>query len=108
MLNGLTADEGVGSLSGMRDTTPHIILVAFTVNGESMKDAQGVLMDSLTNIDHPSVQEWWVAEDERYDGSDNSSAIFIPDSLGQEQANAVVQHHVDWLIKEMRRNGEIT
>lgn len=37
------------------------------------------------------VDEWWIAEDTRYDRSDNDSAIFIPDNVTQPEARAVVE-----------------
>jgi hypothetical protein len=61
----------------------HTILVAFTVEGESMRDAQESLMRRLVpqlqsrDLSSPVI-EWWIAEDERYDGSDLESAVFIP------------------------------
>lgn len=67
------------------DTRPHgdegqyIVLVAFDVYGHSMKDAQVRLARGLENvIDRGIADSWWVAEDERYDGSDNDSAVFVP------------------------------
>lgn len=67
------------------DTRPHgdedqyIVLVAFDVYGHSMKDAQVRLARGLENvIDRGIADSWWIAEDERYDGSDNDSAVFVP------------------------------
>jgi hypothetical protein len=36
--------------------------------------SRGLLDDLITS--------WWIAEDERYDGSDNDSAVFVP--MGQQ------------------------
>lgn len=59
----------------------HTILVAFTVHAPTMEQAQARLMDRLPNPEsdgHAVIDSWWIAEDERYDGSDNDSAVFVP------------------------------
>lgn len=55
----------------------HIILVAFEVNAHSRRQAHTRLMEHLGSPDHVSVGAWWVAEDDRRDGSDNDSAVFV-------------------------------
>lgn len=63
------------------DFTEHTILVAFTVYAPTWEQAQARLMRQLPSPDHPGVDgidSWWIAEDERYDGSDNDSAVFVP------------------------------
>lgn len=57
----------------------HVILVAFEVEGTDWHDAQMNLIDTLPkpSATH-SVECWWIAEDERYDGSDCDSAVFVP------------------------------
>lgn len=59
----------------------HTILVAFCVTGcDSMEEAQRQLMRQLPSPDHPGVDGiecWWIAEDERHDGSDCDSAVFV-------------------------------
>ena len=58
----------------------HTILVAFTVHATTMEQARHRLMVQLPggvpDLNH--VDSWWIAEDERYDGSDNDSAVFVP------------------------------
>lgn len=59
----------------------HTILVAFTVHAPTMEQAQARLMGRLPNPEadgHEVIDSWWIAEDERYDGSDNDSAVFVP------------------------------
>lgn len=65
--------------------TNHTILVAFVVEADTMKQAQELLMMELPRPQgdprrhlHANewLQCWWIAEDERYDGSDNDSAVF--------------------------------
>lgn len=61
------------------DADQHIVLVAFDVFGLSMEEAQVRLARGLENvIDRGLADSWWIAEDERYDGSDNDSAVFVP------------------------------
>lgn len=71
----------------------YTILVAFTVEGASRQQAHENLMERLPRdplaLNNPII-EWWVAEDERYDKSDNESAIFIPRAFSQEQAYSIV------------------
>lgn len=66
-----------------------VFLVAFTVSGgKSRDDAQDVLIAALRHrlqlgprpFGNPTayVEEWWVAEDDRRDHSDNDSATFVP------------------------------
>lgn len=61
----------------------HFILVAFELIGpKTMEEAQKELMALLPrpeDKDNP-VECWWIAMDERYDGSDNDSAEFVPDT----------------------------
>ena len=64
----------------MNEHTPeHTILVAFTVEAFDRTQAQGLLYGALPEITATSpVTSWWVAEDDRTDGSDNDSAVFVP------------------------------
>jgi len=60
---------------------PHTILVAFVVNAGSRELAQRLLMRRLPQCEndfHTTIDSWWIAEDDRIDGSDNDSAIFVP------------------------------
>lgn len=59
----------------------HTILVAFAVNATDRAEAQRLLMQRLPNPEsdfHEVIDCWWIAEDDRIDGSDNDSAFFIP------------------------------
>lgn len=75
-------------VKGVNDEPENVILVAFTVLGEDMEEAQGRLMTNLRpllqsqNPNSPII-EWWIAEDERYDGSDLQSAVFVQGEPGQ-------------------------
>lgn len=55
-------------------------LVAVTVtNADTRRDAELDLHEALKTIIHTrGITEWWIAEDDRLDGSDNDSAVFVP------------------------------
>lgn len=66
--------------------TEHTILVAFTVEAEHRDLAHLHLMEKLPQVEasqwpgRPSkstLTSWWVAEDDRQDGSDSDSAVFV-------------------------------
>ena len=70
-------------MSGMPDE--HVFLVAFHMRGRGRDECQGQLIRSLRHgvplgpgpfKQREVVEEWWVAEDDRLDGSDNDSAVF--------------------------------
>lgn len=76
----------------------HVILVAFHVTGDTFKEAQLELLDHLQTLPwnghngHASnLEAHWVAENERYDRSDNDSAVFIRGS-GEEAARVFAQY----------------
>lgn len=55
----------------------HVFLVAFNV--ESDADRSEVERMLRAELPRPGVvvESWWVAEDDRHDGSDNDSAVFV-------------------------------
>lgn len=79
------------------------VLVAFVVQADSEKQAQEQIMEFLPKEDYDhdvwhraGLDCWWVAEDERYDGSDNESAVFIPEhwdaQISQRDARLILEH----------------
>lgn len=56
----------------------HTILVAVTVYAPDWQAAQTKLMQHLPKPGVDGIDSWWIAEDVRYDGSDNDSAVFVP------------------------------
>lgn len=60
------------------------ILLAFTVMADSQREAEYVLHNALDMARlreaYPEIDSWWVAMRERYDGSDNDAAVFVPGS----------------------------
>lgn len=64
-----------------------IVIVAFSVQAADDKTAQEQLMPHLPRPEvdlpgYPAVDCWWIAQDERYDRSDNDSAVFV--KMGKE------------------------
>lgn len=60
----------------------HVFLVAFEVDveGGDRDAAQDYLIGALASLRvgrEDNIESWWVAEDDRRDGSDNASARFI-------------------------------
>lgn len=70
----------------------HVIMVAFEVEGTDWEDAQRNLMAALPRPWYTrGIECWWIAEDERYDGSDNDSAVFVPIGT-QEPTNKLINY----------------
>ena len=71
---------------GKTQEREHVFLVALTVTAPvtvTRAEAEVKLHDALpdphlVDLRGHGVTEWWVAEDDRQDGSDNDSAIFVP------------------------------
>jgi hypothetical protein len=70
----------------MTDPEPrreHVILVAVIVETDSRLKAEQAIHRMLITgrSEEPGPEEaeigWWIAEDSRYDGSDNDSAVFV-------------------------------
>lgn len=79
----------------------HVILVAFDVLAETRHKAQVLLMERMTGVrgpfhltaNHPLVDSWWIAEDDRADGSDSDSAVFV--EPGRKGHAAAVLHALE-------------
>lgn len=83
----------------------HVILVAFQVTAETREEAENRLLmvlprpAGLPRGSMPAndfLECWWVAEDDRRDGSDNDSAIFVPPGYQQPFARAVAAITGTW------------
>jgi len=78
-----------------------VIMVAFDLRGRSAKDVHYWLQERMPNGDSDyedgnrgeiRLDSWWVANDERFDGSDCDSAVFV--SMGkQAEARALLRQH---------------
>jgi len=56
----------------------HTFLVAFVVDTAKREDAEEYLRNLLPDPNlHEALDCWWIAEDDRRDGSDNDSAFFV-------------------------------
>lgn len=80
----------------------HIILVAFSVTAPDRAQAENLLTMSLPqprdltsthSATTVTLESWWVAEDDRQDGSDNDSAVFV--TPGQQERAARLLYGFD-------------
>ena len=55
----------------------HTFLVAVNVGPGMDRKAAEIRLSRYLPKPDDVIQEWWFAEDERYDGSDNDSAVFV-------------------------------
>lgn len=70
-----------------------VVLVAFHTDSDTAEHGQRVVMhllDGLIEKSEGTLIAWWVAEDERYDGSDNDSAVFVHKGM-QHKAHAILE-----------------
>lgn len=75
----------------MRET---VILVAIQVDAEDEAIAQAVVMPHLRAMltNSALINAWWIAEDQRLDGSDNDSAVFVSGVSQVEAARLLFRH----------------
>lgn len=91
----------------MSASTEHVILIAMHVSAPNRQAAQNWLLTHLPSTRDPknfgALDSWWIAEDDRVDGSDNGSAVFV--KAGQtEEAYDVLEaagltgeaHYATW------------
>lgn len=70
-----------------------VVLVAIEVATDDWQAALNVVQAGMEDaIDHPRVEAWWIAEDERGDNSDNMSAVLVKKGT-QDEAVEVLHHH---------------
>jgi hypothetical protein len=58
------------------DTGTTVVLIAVEVRASSQAEAQELMRQPSLAGQH--VESWWFAEDDRHDGSDLDSAVFVP------------------------------
>lgn len=81
----------------LEDQNEHTFLVAFSVYGETREEAELALHGEL--LEHPvsatdsPIESWWVAEDDRRDGSDRDSAVFVAKG-GQANASRLMEREM--------------
>src|SRR3954471_8578254 len=75
----------------MRRTDMRTYLVAVVAHTE--QDVQDFLLASPLSPARPNgvVDCWWIAEDDRTDGSDNDSATFVPRGAQSDVAHLINQ-----------------
>jgi len=54
-----------------------VVLVAMTVTARHRMEAHSKIQKLLPDPDVTELESWWIAEDMRWDGSDNDSAVFV-------------------------------
>jgi hypothetical protein len=85
-------------LSQPKPDDEHVILLAVQTTGcASFREAQRLILDTIEvglDPDHerPFVESYWIAEDDRIDGSDCESAVFCKPGE-QGQAMVVLSEH---------------
>jgi len=91
----------------------HIVIVAFSIYADTHEQAQHVITDQipyqeLIMLSDGAITSWWVAHDNRIDGSDNSSAVFIPGdkltTLTEDDAYHVLNTHIEYR-REIEADG---
>lgn len=76
------------------DTGTTVVLIAVEVRASSQEDAQRLM--ARPSLAGEYVESWWFAEDDRYDGSDNDSAVFVPKGDQKKWAEQVaVERDID-------------
>jgi hypothetical protein len=87
----------------------HVFIVAIVVNGTTRDATQDALIGLLAErMLGPStddvIDSWWIAEDDRRDGSNCESAVFVPgdfpSALTQEDARIVLEVQIELLHDE--------
>lgn len=69
------------------DDGTYVILVAVEVTASDRDEAMRLVVEKMPPFDYDAprarrVECWWIAEDNRIDGSDNDPAVFVP--LGEQ------------------------
>lgn len=74
------------------------ILVAFSVIAETREQAERMLMGYMPSVGafgsecETPIDSWWVAEDDRRDGSDNDSAVYVPKGMQSDARRTLLQY----------------
>lgn len=71
----------------------HVIFVACTVDAKTPHDAMTLLGESLNagRTRFPEFSSWWIAQDDRNDGSDNDSAVMVLPGLAHEAGKVLLE-----------------
>lgn len=83
VLNALQEGRRGSVVASPASEREHVILAAFTVEAATRAQAHAAVLQGMP---HPggAITSWWVAEDDRTDGSDLDAAVFV--SPGKQQA----------------------
>ena len=77
----------------------HVVLVAVEIDSDqaaTLEEAQELLIEHVLPHypdanPYTPVTGWWIAEDDRVDGSDNDSAVFVPKGWQESAAQFVAR-----------------
>lgn len=85
-----------------------VILVAIQVDAEDETVAQALVMPHLRAMLTSSalINAWWIAEDNRIDGSDNDSAVFVNPGEKTAAARLLFRHGMTGYHNIPREAGE--
>jgi hypothetical protein len=67
-----------------------VVLAAIQVTAPNGWSAQNLVASHLPTPGKDGVECWWIAEDDRQDGSDNDSAVFV--SPGTQEVASTLLH----------------
>lgn len=91
-----------------QESQEHVVLVAFEVTAGSRTEAEVRLTRALQSVLEKNggpAESWWVAEDDRHDGSDNDSAIFVHPGSQWEAATILRKHGLTEQWNVIARRG---
>lgn len=81
-----------------------LVLVGFQVRAGSQLAAQTALVGPLYRLvrDNDLVESWWIAEDERYDGTNKESAVLCKQGVQRTSQRLLVRHNLATSRHELR------
>lgn len=91
------------------DPTEHCVIIAVTVRANTPQQAARAVYDAMPVItSERPITSWWHADDARWDGSDNDSAVFVTPGNQAHAADILVMHGLTgaWNIPD--RDRELT
>ena len=91
------------------DDGEHVFLAAFSVYGVTRAQAElrlhAELQEHPVSASDSPIECWWIAEDDRRDGSDTDSAVFVSKGF-QARASRLLAHHSmvgHWSVTPLER-----
>jgi hypothetical protein len=91
------------TLNEARPMVTHTVLVAVEVSARTRTSAYRAIHRHLASAPSP-IDAWWIAEDDRTDGSDNDSAIFVP--MGSQERERDDRLAIDSIASVLYPDGD--